>query len=152
MKPGPGQYPAYPGISKSGVYFLSKFKSSMCRTFGARYLDHAFGGAPSQTPGPGSYRVPSEFGEYTAQDKYIKETERTEERRRSRMTSRMHRKSESQAALGHSTSKPSSQPAANQTVAVAPKDPPTAPPKDQAKPIEEKPNDKLNEKTKEKVA
>jgi len=32
-------------------------------------------------PGPGSYRAPSEFGYYKAQDKYIKESERIDQLR-----------------------------------------------------------------------
>ena len=61
LKPGPGHYPVYPGISKSGIYFLSKFRSSLCRTFGARCSDTSLS-HKTQTPGPGTYRVPSDFG------------------------------------------------------------------------------------------
>ncbi len=97
-KPGPGHYPVCPGISKTGSYFLSNFKSSLCRTFGSKLPDTNLTSLSwtSQTPGPGAYPAPSEFGVYRAQDKYIKEYERTEDRRKSSMTARAHRKTASQ--------------------------------------------------------
>ncbi len=38
------------------------------------------------TPGPGTYRVPSEFGQYQAQDKYIGEYERIDMKRSARIS------------------------------------------------------------------
>ncbi len=88
MKPGPGHYPIYPGITRSGVYFLSKYKSSLCRTFGKRYT--AVGAIPQAvTPGPGTYKAPSDFGECCVADKVAKEPQ----------GARTHRKSESQGML-----------------------------------------------------
>ena len=49
-----------------------------------------------QTPGPGTYPAPSEFGIYRAQEKYIKENERAEGRRKTALTSRSGRNSTSQ--------------------------------------------------------
>jgi len=50
----------------SGSYFVSKFKSNIARSFG-----HAVRKDPPTTnltvPGPGSYRIPSEFGHYESQ-------------------------------------------------------------------------------------
>jgi hypothetical protein len=62
-KPGPGQYPVFPSLTKTGVYFLSKYKSSLCRKFGARINTPSTAGMYSfNTPGPGSYAIPSDFG------------------------------------------------------------------------------------------
>ena len=49
-----------------------------------------------QTPGPGTYRVPSEFGIYAAQDKYVKEFERADQRKAS-VASAAHHKNKSQS-------------------------------------------------------
>lgn len=71
------------------MYFLSNLKSSMCRTFGARPVDTSSTASfhyMSQTPGPGSYPVPSEFGIYQAQEKYIREYQRTEDKRKVGLT------------------------------------------------------------------
>jgi len=63
--PGPGTYTNPPSIKENGSYFVSKFQSSMCRTFshGMRGKDNS---VPTfkATPGPGSYKIPSEFGHY----------------------------------------------------------------------------------------
>lgn len=62
-EPGPGAYDLKTGINMSGSYFVSKFKSNIARSFG-----NAVRKDPPTTnltvPGPGSYRVPSEFGYY----------------------------------------------------------------------------------------
>ena len=100
LKPGPGHYPPYPSITKSGIYFLSKFKSSLCRTFRARVPDPASTSVyTSQTPGPGTYPAPSEFGVYRAQEKFIKEFERTEDKRKAVVTARAHRKNNSRQPM-----------------------------------------------------
>lgn len=63
--PGPGTYNSTATISKDGNYFLSKFKSSMCRTFYHYNRDTmSRSDKRSQLPGPGMYRLPSEFGYY----------------------------------------------------------------------------------------
>jgi len=61
--PAPGSYDLAPTISPKGSYYLSKFQSSMTRTFGHDKR------STTQTsmhgvPGPGSYRIPSDFGYY----------------------------------------------------------------------------------------
>ena len=79
--PGPGQYKEPNTINPDGRNFVSKFGSSYSRTFAAaeRKIDLGggnksaesffFGGGHNtnvDTPGPGSYRFPSEFGVYEA--------------------------------------------------------------------------------------
>ncbi|KRX09777.1 hypothetical protein PPERSA_02649 [Pseudocohnilembus persalinus] len=66
--PGPGQYPLKISINENGSYFISNFKSSKCRTF-SHEMRKTLGGTFSQTPGPGNYRLPSEFGYYEAKKK-----------------------------------------------------------------------------------
>ena len=57
-------------MNKEGVYFISKFRSSSCRKFGKEDRNYYIRMAQVRTPGPGSYRSPSEFGHYQAQEKY----------------------------------------------------------------------------------
>lgn len=63
--PGPGTYAPKDGISAQGDYFVSTMKSSKAQHFakGPRNASLATASRTS-TPGPGSYRVPSEFGYY----------------------------------------------------------------------------------------
>jgi len=67
--PGPGNYSTGFGISKEGKYFNSKFHSSKCRSFSksARATLELFG---VKNPGPGQYRLPSEFGYYESKQNY----------------------------------------------------------------------------------
>jgi hypothetical protein len=61
--PAPGSYDLIPTISPKGSYYLSKFHSSGVRSFGhstRNATQSSFQGAP----GPGSYRIPSDFGYY----------------------------------------------------------------------------------------
>ena len=60
--PGPQDY-TNKTIEPDGGYFLSNMKSSGRRTFlnGRRNLKLT---GNKETPGPGSYRVPSDFGHY----------------------------------------------------------------------------------------
>ena len=74
---GPGQYDTKPSINTDGSYFISRFKSSLARRFGKEQREIERNSA-LRTPGPGSYRSPSEFGQYRAQDKFVQATERTE--------------------------------------------------------------------------
>ena len=62
--PGPGSYNPKDGLSGDGSYFLSRIPSSQCRTFsrGSRSVS----AQRLQTPGPGSYRLPSDFGFYNS--------------------------------------------------------------------------------------
>lgn len=77
--PGPGQYPPAQTISKTGTYFISKFKSSQCRTFGLEFRETLESrGDFATSPGPGTYRSPSDFGYYEAQPKFVEETKRVE--------------------------------------------------------------------------
>ena len=63
-------------MNQDGSYFVSRFKSSTCRKFGKEQRDVFDRLDQNKTPGPGSYRSPSEFGYYSAQDKFVKETEK----------------------------------------------------------------------------
>jgi len=62
--PGPGTYQPAATISGDGSYFVSKFKASFCRTFGHSMRKNASEVNVSTTPGPGSYKLPSDFGHY----------------------------------------------------------------------------------------
>ncbi len=63
LNPGPGRYTPMGEMTKQGSYFVSKFKSSMCRSH--YHADrHTILGYTIATPGPGSYRLPSDFGYY----------------------------------------------------------------------------------------
>jgi len=62
--PGPGTYEPGTTISKDGSYFVSKFQASLCRTFSHSMRKNASMANVSSTPGPGSYRLPSDFGHY----------------------------------------------------------------------------------------
>jgi len=63
--PGPGTYDNRPTIDPKGAYFVSKFHSSMCRSF-SHAQRKGLGINAEGVPGPGSYRLPSEFGYYEA--------------------------------------------------------------------------------------
>ena len=69
LTPGPGLYSPQGGFSKDGSYFVSKFKSSMCRTHYHFDRSTLALGEKKGTPGPGSYRLPSDFGYYEAKVK-----------------------------------------------------------------------------------
>jgi hypothetical protein len=62
--PGPGTYTGPQTIKEDGSYFVSKFKSSMCRTFSHGMRGESSNPTFKATPGPGSYKIPSEFGHY----------------------------------------------------------------------------------------
>lgn len=73
MVPGPGQYQPKLDMTKTGDYFVSKFRSAGTRTF--YHSDRRTIGLPEcakVTPGPGSYRAPSEFGFYENKRKFVK--------------------------------------------------------------------------------
>lgn len=62
--PGPGTYEAPRTIKEDGSYYVSKFKSSFCRSFSHAMRKNASLANIETTPGPGSYKLPSEFGHY----------------------------------------------------------------------------------------
>jgi len=62
--PGPGTYEPASAISKDGSYFVSKFQASLCRTFSHSMRKNASMTNVATTPGPGSYKLPSDFGHY----------------------------------------------------------------------------------------
>jgi hypothetical protein len=65
--PGPGKYEPLTGMNKTGSYFVSKFLSTMCRTH--YHADRrTFDLNNVGTPGPGNYRLPSDFGQYEAKN------------------------------------------------------------------------------------
>lgn len=51
-------------MTPNGKYFVSNFKNSKCRTF-SHEMRKTFS-VGTITPGPGNYRLPSEFGYYEA--------------------------------------------------------------------------------------
>lgn len=82
--PGPGAYNPSSSISKDGNYFLSKFQSSMCRTFYHYNRDTIpISSQKKLLPGPGMYRIPSEFGHYESK-KAVKEFRVKKGKRRAR--------------------------------------------------------------------
>lgn len=76
LRPGPGQYEIKPSLNSTGSYFISKFRSSFVRKFGCEKRDSLTRESILWTPGPGTYRSPSEFGIYRACDRMVKETEK----------------------------------------------------------------------------
>ena len=68
--PGPGEYTPRLDTTKEGQYYIQKFTSS-----GARSQYHAERDTLTHhrkslvTPGPGSYRMPSDFGQYESKNK-----------------------------------------------------------------------------------
>lgn len=67
--PGPGAYDPSPSITKDGNYFVSKFQSSLCRTFYHFNRDTIpISSQKKAVPGPGMYRIPSEFGYYESRN------------------------------------------------------------------------------------
>jgi hypothetical protein len=67
--PGPGTYDLNVGMNKTGSYFLSKFMGSMCRTHYHADRNTLLTANSVQTPGPGNYRLPSDFGYYESKKK-----------------------------------------------------------------------------------
>lgn len=62
--PGPGTYETPKTIEDDGSYFVSKFRSSFCRSFSHAMRKNASLENIEATPGPGTYKLPSEFGHY----------------------------------------------------------------------------------------
>ncbi len=61
--PGPGHYDEKPvSMSNKGNYFISKLKNSGCNFFNKQ--KRRMGKKANPSPGPGSYRMPSDFGYY----------------------------------------------------------------------------------------
>ena len=64
--PAPGHYDAIAGLDNKGVYKISKHKNSLCRSF-SQAARNTLGidiSKKDPKPGPGQYRLPSEFGHY----------------------------------------------------------------------------------------
>jgi len=62
--PGPGTYDNPATLSQNGSYYVSKFRSSFCRTFSHSMRKNLALPNTLNNPGPGSYKLPSEFGHY----------------------------------------------------------------------------------------
>lgn len=62
--PGPGTYENSGTLNPNGSYYLSKFRSSFCRTFSHSMRKDTSNPSFVGSPGPGSYKIPSEFGHY----------------------------------------------------------------------------------------
>ena len=60
----PAFYDLKTEINTKGLYFSSKLRNSRCRSFGK--ASRMFNRAPSAKPGPGAYRIPSDFGFYVS--------------------------------------------------------------------------------------
>eukprot|EP00347_Sterkiella_histriomuscorum_P017541 403348945 len=68
--PGPGTYQPNIEMNKTGSYFVSNFQSSMCRShYHFDRQTNILGSTMKGTPGPGNYRLPSDFGYYEASKK-----------------------------------------------------------------------------------
>jgi len=123
LAPGPGQYQPLRTITETGTYFVSKLHSSQCRRFGTEVRDTLSNrGTFIFTPGPGNYRIPSEFGQYEAAPKYIEESKRLEIEKAARAkTSRNKRKNSglSQKAVTLTMTRSSSQPTIDRGTAPA---------------------------------
>jgi len=64
-KPGPGNYNPSGEINPNGSYFVSKFKTSVGKTFGLSLKrTSSTDSFKEKIPGPGSYKLPSDFGHY----------------------------------------------------------------------------------------
>ena len=68
MSPGPGQYTPKLDINNDGSYFISKFHSSLCRTHYHSNRNTLTLSEAQYNPGPGTYKAPSEFGQYEAKN------------------------------------------------------------------------------------
>jgi len=62
-------------INGEGKLFLSRFKSSLGRSIGLKVKDCSI--PKFDTPGPGSYRMPSEFGIYESKNVSLRESLKT---------------------------------------------------------------------------
>ncbi len=60
--PGPGAYETYDNTSSQGKYISSKHHNSYSRHFAKENRPNIV--KKLKTPGPGYYRLPSEFGHY----------------------------------------------------------------------------------------
>ena len=105
LTPGPGQYNPGMNIDCVGAYFVSNYKNSGCRTFGISKRGMSGTRNELSTPGPGSYRLPSEFGHYEANEKMKLESLRTERNRHGSVDATQTNTSWSKKIL-HSTSQP----------------------------------------------
>lgn len=68
--PAPGKYGMVDTINQKGIYNSSKFKNSLCRSFSTANRN-TLGINPAKKsafPGPGNYRLPSEFGYYISSE------------------------------------------------------------------------------------
>jgi len=74
--PGPGNYKTYDLITGQGKTFVSKFKSSTAKTISGRFKDCSIPKKESNfniisAPGPGTYRIFSEFGIYESKNAQV---------------------------------------------------------------------------------
>ena len=70
--PGPGQYSPRLEMTSTGEYFYSKYQSAGTRTFYHSNRKTIQLPDNASTPGPGSYKQPSEFGYYESRKKFLK--------------------------------------------------------------------------------
>ena len=64
--PGPGQYDPKTNVNPNGTYFVDKYKNSQAPVFTkqSRLVTLDVSETRKITPGPGSYKAPTEFGYY----------------------------------------------------------------------------------------
>jgi len=67
--PGPQHYNPKLDMSADGKYFVSKFHDTGARTFMHAAREGLITKSALISPGPGYYRMPSEFGHYEAAKK-----------------------------------------------------------------------------------
>lgn len=109
--PGPGQYQLIQATSKNGNYFFSKFQSSCCRKFGTeKRVTGTVRGSFVSSPGPGSYRAPSEFGYYESKNRNLMEAPKKIIIKREAITAKGDDKKIKIIPEGMSTTRSSSQP------------------------------------------
>merc|ERR1711879_212193 len=73
-EPGPGQYDTKLGLKPGGFYYISKYKSNLARSFGTSG-NRAISTDRRDVPGPGSYRIPSDFGYYEPMKSTLRSTQ-----------------------------------------------------------------------------
>jgi len=79
--PGPGYYSIDCSSNKKATYVSSKYKSIPYGRFGGESRTDFW--QIVDTPGPGMYQAPSEFGIYRAKDRFLREFEKTDRGRTS---------------------------------------------------------------------
>lgn len=69
-EPGPGEYNQIASVNKTGIFFFKKYKNSGAPVFSKakRLATLDLSETRKITPGPGTYRISSDFGYYNPLD------------------------------------------------------------------------------------